>query len=33
LRAPMYDVIRDDRRFDELLTKLGLTDGNGTLTG
>ncbi len=25
LRAPMYDVIRDDRRFGELLTKLGLS--------
>jgi eukaryotic-like serine/threonine-protein kinase len=24
LRAPMYDVIRDDPRFDSLLTKLGL---------
>jgi hypothetical protein len=25
LRAPMYDVIRDDPRFTELLTKLGLS--------
>jgi TolB-like protein/Flp pilus assembly protein TadD len=25
LRAPLYDVIRDDRRFTELLTKLRLT--------
>jgi serine/threonine-protein kinase len=25
LRAPMYDVIRDDPRFSELLTKLGLS--------
>jgi hypothetical protein len=24
LRAPMYDVIRDDPRFDSLLTKLAL---------
>lgn len=25
LRAPMYDVVRDDPRFDGLLTKLGLS--------
>jgi serine/threonine-protein kinase len=25
LRAPMYDVIRDDARFDGLITKLGLS--------
>jgi TolB-like protein/Tfp pilus assembly protein PilF len=33
LRAPMYDVIRDDPRFAGLLTKLGLIDSTSARTG